>query len=429
MRARLHRLRQLAGTTPGRLTMIATALVLISLEFGLVAVLAVQHRADLVRDVGGRSGPLSFQAQSIYRSLSDADATAANAFLAGGVEPVALRQRYADNVARASAALTASLRVADAESAARLATLNERLPVYTGLIETARANNRRGVPLGAAYLREASWLMQHEMLPVAKELFESEADRLAATQRDATAFPWTVVVLGLATLVGLVAAQVFVTRRTNRLINVGLAGATIATLGSLAWATLTLTGAATQIDVGRRDGSAQLRLLAETRAAALQARAAESLTLIARGAGAGYEEDFVTMRLTLVGADGAGGLLAQAISQSPTGADRRAAEQARQHAQRWFAVHEQLRRLDEGGRYTEAVKLATEAGPDSPSTLFNQLDEALTRSITGTNVTFDSRAAGAGRVLAGADAAVIAFTALLAVGAVVGLQRRIREYL
>src|SRR3954447_4190579 len=75
------RIRTAAGTTPGRLTAYLIALTLVVALTGLSAVLGAAQRSSLIDSVANRSGPLAVQAQQLYRSLSDADATAAAAFL------------------------------------------------------------------------------------------------------------------------------------------------------------------------------------------------------------------------------------------------------------------------------------------------------------------------------------------------------------
>src|SRR3569833_2239854 len=80
-----------AATTPGRLTVIAVGLVLLALVAGLVATLSVQDRDDTIGGVIAHREPLAAAAQQVYRSLSDAAATAARAFLSIGTEPPALR--------------------------------------------------------------------------------------------------------------------------------------------------------------------------------------------------------------------------------------------------------------------------------------------------------------------------------------------------
>ena len=68
--------------------------------------------------------------------------------------------------------------------------MSTQLPVYTGLVETARVYNRQGLPLGAAYLREASGLMRDKLLPAAKQLYRTETGRLADDRDGAAGFPW-----------------------------------------------------------------------------------------------------------------------------------------------------------------------------------------------------------------------------------------------
>ncbi|MDJ0001059.1 hypothetical protein QM787_27360, partial [Rhodococcus ruber] len=65
-----------------------------------------------------------------------------------------------------------------------LASISTDLSVYSGLVETARANNRTGHPVGAAYLSEASTLMQTSMLPMAQQLHAQQEADVADTQRD-----------------------------------------------------------------------------------------------------------------------------------------------------------------------------------------------------------------------------------------------------
>ncbi len=91
--------------TPGRLTATLAVLVTLGLVAGMVAMVGVRQRTGLIDGVTAHSGQLSVAAQKLYRSLSDADATAASAFLSNGLEPAALRQRYQGDIADATAAL------------------------------------------------------------------------------------------------------------------------------------------------------------------------------------------------------------------------------------------------------------------------------------------------------------------------------------
>jgi hypothetical protein len=409
------------------LSLIMVALVMLALATGVVGIVGVNNRADLVEGVAAHSGTAAVTAQDLYRSLSDADASAASAFLSNGLEPAALRQRYQADIAKATAALTmaAGSGITRGAGAAAIATITAALPVYTGLVETARVYNRQGLPVGAAYLREASGLMRVTLLPAAQALYRAVSGELAEARRAAGRFPWAAVPLGLLLLAGLVSAQVYLTRRTNRLINVGLVVATAAGLAAVGWIGVASVRAADHLELSRRYGSAQVDLLVEARIAALRGRGDEALTLVARGSGAPFEQDYAAAMERLVGADGRGGLLGRARSD-PTG--RGVVDSAIGNAGGWLSVHRRLRTLDDDGRYPEAVVLAVGTGADSAGGRFNRLDEDLARAIAHHDDRFTREVGRAGTASAGADVGLAVLTLVLVTGVVVGLQQRIAEY-
>jgi hypothetical protein len=417
-------------TTPRRLTAILAALVALGLAVGVLGFAGVRQRAGLIDEVTSRSGALTVAAQNLYRALSDADATAASAFLAGGVEPAAQRERYQAGVADAAAALSiiSAGRQGDDGRDESLATIAAQLPVYTGLIETARVYNRQGLPLGAAYLREASGLMRERLLPAAQALYRSVSAELDRGRDGGAAFPWFAILVGLLAIGGLIWAQVWLTRRTNRVFNVGLVAATAAAIVLVAWLGVSALIAGARLDAGRQDGSAQVDRLVQARVAGLQARADESLTLVARGAGGDFEKDYGAVMAKLAGPDGGGGLLATTAGEATDGATAGAARSAGEQAKQWLAAHRKLRQLDDNGQYTEAVALVVGSGADSTTARFNALDNRLAEAIAHNGDRFEERSRAAGRALGGADIAVAVLAALMVLGIALGLQRRIAEY-
>jgi hypothetical protein len=116
----------------------------------LTSVLGGLAHTDAVHDSGTRIAALDSDAAELYRSLADADATATRGYVSGGLEPAAVRARYDDDVARAADRLVQAasrLPVGD-PAAVPVTTIGVQLPVYTGLMETARTYNRQGLPLG-----------------------------------------------------------------------------------------------------------------------------------------------------------------------------------------------------------------------------------------------------------------------------------------
>jgi hypothetical protein len=412
--------------TARRLALAMAFLIVLGLAAGVAGVSSVQDRAAQVDQVITRGGPLVVAAQDLYRSLSDADATAASAFLTDGPEPVELRERYQADIANASAALaTASSGITEGQAAEAVAVLSIQLPVYTGLVETARAYNRQGLPVGGAYLREASGVMRDALLPAAERLFEAVSGELDEARDGAGRFPWFALLLGVVLLVSLIVIQNRLTRRTNRVLNIGLVVASAAALAAVLWLTLSWWSASGHLDDSRRDGSAQVALLSGARIAALQARSDEAHTLVARGGGGTYEEHYQEVMTRLVGE---GGLLDDATREATDERAESAGAAAMAAALQWQDIHAEVRRLDETGDYPAAVALAIGSDDQSAGSAFASLDEALGDGIGYGNERFVVSAQRADNALDGVGLGVGLLTALLLVGIVVGIQQRLGEY-
>jgi len=410
-------------STPDLYRLVAAGLIVLGLAAGTAGLVTVLHRSAMIDDVRQVSGPLGEDAQELYRSLADADATAANAFLL--TESDATRRRYLDDIARASAAITVATRAAGDTDARRLRDLAAQLSVYTGLIETARSYDRVGLPIGGAYLREASALMRTTLLPAAEDLFASANARLTGTQREATGFPWSVAVFALISLLALLTAQLLVYRRTNRMINPGLAAAGFLAVVALAWSVAALGLSAGEVETGRRDGSAAAVLLTDARRAAIQARSDEALVLIARGGGAAYETDLGKLVESLTGA---GGLLDRASAAAPADADRAALTEARGQAVKWSELHAAVKKSNDDGDWENAVLLATTPKPDFGTEVFGKLDAALTNALRMADARIDRQAERAGNALTGLAFGLVLLTAGQVAAVLLGFRPRLREY-
>jgi hypothetical protein len=418
-----------ATTTPGKLRLLLVGLVSLCLIWGGLAAWVVSQRASGANDVVGTSEPLSLDGQQIYRALSDADATAASAFLSGGLEPLAARRRYQADIAQAASHLESATAAAGHSPAARdLATLSAGLPVYTGEVETARADNRLGLPLGAAYLREASSLMRGTLLPAARNVSAQANGQLSAASGRATGLPLALVLLAAAAIVGYVLyrAQRWLLRRTNRRLNPGLMVASAAAVVSLLWLAVAFTVARTDLLQARDHGSAPVAALAQADIAALQARADESLTLIDAGGDDSFQADFKAVQHRL--GPGPGTLLTDAVTAARGSPGAGSAAAAATTATAWYAAHRTVRSLDDNGKHAQAVKLVTTPGPGHSGTLFAHLDGALTGAIAADQVVFRSNAVAGRDAFTGLEVGVIVLSLVMAAGCFRGLSTRLAEY-
>ncbi|WP_420834220.1 hypothetical protein [Streptomyces yunnanensis] len=443
----LDRLRAAATTEPGRLRAIGAVLALLVVVFGATAVWQVTDRSRAADDVVLRSQPLTADAASVYRSLADADTTAAGGFLAGGTESAATRERYEADLAMASRLLVraaANAQVPGAEGGAadragtQIARLNALLPRYTGLVETARTNNRQGLPLGGAYLRYANGQMRTELLPAAQALYDAERQRLTADHERATAWPWFALAAGVLAIGALGWAQRRHYRRTHRVFNRGLLAATVASVAALLWLVAAHTVARAGLSDAYAHGARSLQVLNTARIDALRARADENLTLVARGAVLTadqkdfYEVDFQAKMGHLAGPGGRGsaevsGELGKALALAGDEAGRRPVRDALAAVGQWRARHADARSADDKGDYDRALAKVI-GGDGSTGASFDRVDTGLGRALVHEQARFRSAADG-GRAAFGllaVGAAVLA--ALAATAAVLGIGRRLSEY-
>jgi hypothetical protein len=430
------------ATTPARLRLLLALLVLLCLAWGVLAALTADQHASAAADVVAVSEPLSLDAEQIYTSLSDADATAANAFLAGGLEPAAARQRYQADITQAAIRIEAASALVGS-SAARtqlpghlatqvsaagsaigddLATLSGQLPAYTGEVGTARADNRLGLPLGAAYLREASALSRGTLLTSARDIYTRESALLTSASAQGTGLPLIVV----AVLAGLGLGYVFwrssrwLARHTHRVVNYGLLLAALAGLVSLVW----LAGA---FVIGRADllhaqqqGSGPAQAFARAEVAALQAHADESLTLIDNSGDDAYQQDYLAQQKLL--GPGPGTLLAAVQASAASGGQ---GSDVAAQARAWYQAHAALRAQDDAGSHAVAV---TSAQTGDAATAFARLSKTLSDGIASHQATFDASARGGRDAFTALAAGMIVAALVMVAGCVWGLSRRLAEY-
>jgi hypothetical protein len=422
------------ATTPARLRLLLALLILLSLVWGALAALTADQHASAAADVVAVSEPLSLDAEQIYTSLSDADATAANAFLAGGLEPTAARQRFQADITEAAIKIEAASALVGA-SAARtqlpghlanvtsaagtaigddLAILSGQLPAYTDEVGTARADNRLGLPLGAAYLREASTLLRETLLPAASDIYTRESAQLTSASAQATGLPLLVIAVVAALGLGFVfyRSSRWLSRHTHRMVNYGLLLAALAGLVSLVWLAGSFVVGRSDLLHAQQQGSEPAQAYARAEVAALQAHADESLTLIDNTGNDSYQKDYVTLQNRL--GPGPGTLLAA------TGSSQAAAQ-----AQAWYRAHEALRAKDDAGDHPAAVQSALNG--DAAST-FRQLSQTLNQGVGTHQAVFASSARSGRDAFTGLAIGMIVASLVMVAGCAWGLSRRLAEY-
>ena len=262
----------------------------------MIATLATRSRVDAARAARTQTEPLLVQAVTLYNSLSDANATATATFLTGGLEPPKRRAHYLQDLRLATGSLTTLTREVNGSGEARAAvrSISDALPVYTGLVDSARANNLQGFPVGAAYLRQASALLTGTILPAANQLYAIEAQRLGDDYRSGTSnAPLVALAIAIAlSLLILLAAQIYVARVSRRVLNVWLLLATLVVGAVSVWAVVGLLGERNALIRAQRNGSDSVEVLTASRVLLSRAQSDQSLTLVGRGTDETSPADF-----------------------------------------------------------------------------------------------------------------------------------------
>lgn len=434
-----RRIARSARSTPGRLSGITVLLVVLATVVAVVGAVLVDDREDTIDGLIEHREPLAVAAQELYRALSDADVTVTRSFLSAADQRASLRTRYERDIAEAGTALAraASGTGRSPDAAKQVAILSKQLPVYTGLVEQARASRQQvgagapqdgPEPAGAQYLRQASELMRTRVLPAARELYEINTTQLAEEQEEATEFPWALTVLVLVLLAALVAAQVYLRKRTNRVFNVGLLVASGAVVVLLFWGAAAITVQSVLVTSGSAS-TAQEDQLVRARITALRARADEMFMLLAREDGDRYRTEFAELARQLAGPQGHGGLLLRARAEADQPATAEHIGYAQKAARSWLGVHNVVRQLAESGSYPKAVALAIDARDGGSSTAtFARLDRSLAKAIDSARAQFRADTTSASAALTLLTPGVIVLSILAALGATIGLRDRLREY-
>jgi hypothetical protein len=421
------------STTPNRLRLLLVGLLLACLAWGAVGAWTVFQHTSAAQDVVSTSEPLSLSAQQMYRSLSGADVTATTAFLAGPNESLGDRQRYESDINQAAADLSnlkgAATSGSNQQLLASLAAISTALPVYTGYVSQAQTEYSLGYLLtGGSFMQVASEVMHLRLLPAARTIYAQENAGLTADSARATGLPWiaVVVVFAIGIAVVLFRAQRWLWRYTHRRINYGLAVATVVLVAGVLWLIVAFSVARADLRQGVGHGSAPAETLAQADIDAQQIRGDEILNLISRSGNTSFRQDYQSVRSQL--GPGTGTLLTQAAGSSPGGAGAAWASAAAHDVQGWYAVNDQVYRLDSQSRYSQETQLVIGTGPASSAAGFGRVETDLSRAIAADQVVFHTNATAGGSAFTGLEAGIIVAALLMALGCAWGLSVRLAEY-
>ena len=417
-------LREFFTSSPGKLVSMALVLITMCLFAGWFTSAAQLSRTEVLQQNLADYEPRAHAAQVLYSSLSAANESANAAFVAGGLPSDEIQSSYSIALATAGKALitsATSLPADDGRAHDNLDTLAMNLPVYTGLVETARTNNRLDNSVAAAYLATASTLMQDTLLPAAESFYREETENLRRTHDQFASPPWAIYgVLGIA-LASVLLTHQYLARRTQRRVNRGLVVAAAALAIAMTWVVIAGLTSSTYSLRAEQRGTAAVDALSQARTLTQKARSMETMGLVQRGAGRGVPASAFAETLQAAEED-----LKSVGNSDPQIAA--AVEAARADAQRWVTAHQQIAAREATGDYLGATRVAIGTDPGSAAVAYRSLDGHLTAAIDRARTLYRDNVNTARFAIAFSGPGAFILCALAAAGVAAGFYPRVREY-
>jgi len=472
----LHRVRRSVSTTPGLLRLGLGGIWVLSAVTLLAAYLGIDRHRHEMQAIGKDSAPSIVAAQQIRGSLADMQVNVAKHLLegtddgsaAGGAKGLHSMPNDPDEAYERCRRAAATALVAAAENITYGD--GERVPIQTivfamGTFEQdvarARVLHQRHDPAYLYQLREAERVLHLDLLPAADALNKANLDALDnaySSERFSSGLGTAFFVAAAALLLaGLIAVQLFLFRRTRRVFNLPLIGASVVLALLVAFLVASLLNESHELKVVKEDCFDSINALSRARAYAYDARGYQLLALLdpQRGdvLGRGFSENAAklvkldageTLQSVVLSANGNGftGCLADELHNITFDGEQEAAAQALRGYADYLSASAVATRLSAAGD-TRAVQIALSNSPDvsagglnnaGPSSMhgcgyaFTQFDAALGQTLAINQREFDAALERGMAGLQGRLAASFVATGLIAILTYVGLRPRLMEY-
>ena len=404
-----------------------------------------------VQSVGRDSVPSILAAQQVRTSLVDMDASAANDLLAGPGGSRTARDSYDAErslIGRQVVIAAQNITYGNLERIP-IETLQDGMTYYTGLIAQAQQQIRdgNGDNARATYMQATNYL-HNTLVPAATRLDAVNTaylNRAYADVRTTSAQSTALVMLaGLLLLGALVGAQLFLSRRTRRTLNLPLLAATVVLIAFLA----NVLGLVSTVQSDLKDAKANafdsVAALANTRELINDANGSQTLSLLDPTNAARYQSQFdmqtrqiVDVRVTQSVVDqakatpknpGFNGALAKELQNITYEGEKDAAINALSEFGNYQTADAQIRALLAMGQGDQARALATGTGTDQAHRASERLDAALVRVININQDNFDKAVTRSFADVAPLQWEAPAAAFVIGLLAFFGLQPRLREY-
>jgi hypothetical protein len=265
-------------------------------------------------------------------------------------------------------------------------------------------------------------MMQEMILPAAERLYTERANAIGDSRTNFTNAPWGVYAALMLLLAAMVAAHIYVSRRSRRRFNIGLLTSIGCVLIGLLWL---LVGGLLSVNstANAEDrGAVPLRELTQARILTQQARSDETLSLVRRGDQQSLESGYTTAAAQI------DTLLTEYRDDDRKDVAEDSVDDAIKSLALWRDAHTAILERTNAGDFNGATAIAVGDNPDGSAAAYSSLDAALVEGITNTRMTFRDDINTARVVIGYAGLGILLLGFAAGIAAMVGIFPRIREY-
>ena len=428
----------------------ASALMVVS------AIAGIQIQRNGLKAVAEKSIPNVFMAQRLKTAMTDIDSIVANQLVEDSLTMSRVDQENYNNrrgeLSERIVLAARNISLGDAEQKP-LESFVLNYSNYMAQAERARFAKERGdrVAMLAAY-RQAAQILDNKLLPTADQFARVNEVALESSYQLAqmTSAWWlgAIAAFGLVLIVSLIVLQLFLIRRTRRMLNPLLAAATVTSVLLLAHTFGLMSFSQTTLQVVKDDLYDSIRTMRLGRVQLYQANSAQSRYLLDRARSTQHQTAFdqhtaqmlklpgLTTANTVIDALQAGkstrgmtGYFAKSLQAARTPEERQALDKMMQYYAQYLQLHQQIRQLAESGQTQAAIALSTGRNQGQSYWTFDRLRDANEAARNIYNDTFEQTRSQALRSLEGFEVKAIITLAAIALLILFGLRPRLREYL
>ena len=304
---------RLRWTTPAVLKAATAAVVLASVLFAATATVTSAQVHSGFDAIGHMEAPQVVATNELAYSLNDMDANLANILMVGeahlgpGIDRASFTKLYeqdrddADHDLQLAAVHAGTDGAAAGKVRQALDALGDyeataAQVMYLDAQHTGRQPGQVPADEQALYAK-ATDLMQNSVLPAAKAVAASNGDAMETSYQSkhsqAETAVWWITGTCILLLAALAGFQLVITKRTRRLLNPALAGATVLTLAVMIWGAASMSSAAEDLRGAKKDAFDSVSALTAAKALSTDANADESRIIVDPGRADAYRSSYL----------------------------------------------------------------------------------------------------------------------------------------